>query len=242
MVSVYRDVRLHYGGIFIDNSEIPGVELFNWVGGNYVDVRNVCLESDTVDGLTKLFTSHCPLHTSMNLRFYYMVGSNRFELDKDLEVRFAWCMISNCDIMSNIYCVSDLIVNSPSQSNTVSNSVSVTHSVSGVHESQATETEGSGSPIELEVSSPVKGLITSPRRSERLANMYEESPQKVNESVQVRKPVAKKSVKQKQLNVNMNKLKGKEDDNADMEFIKTSKIPFKAVTYYEELTCYVVVA
>ncbi|KAL6519612.1 hypothetical protein OROMI_032888 [Orobanche minor] len=131
MAKVQRNIRLHYGGIFVGNSVIEGMDLYNWVGGTYVDVENACLESHTVDGIMKLFTMNCPLEESMNLRFYYMVGGNRFELDKDMEVQFAWTISSNggVDLLRNLYCVSDLGLSSPSISVSQSRSLSkvVTH-------------------------------------------------------------------------------------------------------------------
>lgn len=177
LYSVYRDVRLHYGGSFVEDSLIPGLDLYEWNGGAYVDAVNVTIEPLTLEGVTRLFTKYCPLEQSMNLRFYYMVGSNRFELDKDLEVKFAWCLGTAGgvdDVMGNLYCISDLVLPSTSVT-TQSNSVTMGNSVHNeevvnfdeappINNTQEFQTQEY-----VEVSSPIKGTAEGPRRSVRIA-------------------------------------------------------------------------
>lgn len=159
-VPVYHDVRLHYGGDFAKNNSIEGVELYDWKGGAYVDVQQVTLDTQTLEGISKLFTTYCPLNQSMNLRFFYMAGGCRYELDKDMEVEFAWsmCSANTVGAVRNLFCVSDLMIENPNPSVILSDNVVLDEVVDHVDA--------------LPNVSPIRGVV-SPRRSVRLASLNE---------------------------------------------------------------------
>lgn len=88
---------------------INNVEVFNWVGGSFVDLKEVSLPNFTMQDIIDLFTKHCPIKESSGLSFYYMIGRLRFDLNNDFEVQFLWKKIpSLLDSHTYIYCESTL--------------------------------------------------------------------------------------------------------------------------------------
>lgn len=189
---------------------VPGLDLYEWIGGAYKDVYNVTLETETVVGIANLYKLHSPVDSSMNPRFFYMVGGNRFELDKDMEVAFAWCTTSKGenDFIRNLYCVSDLVIgdSSSSISKIISQSLTISQAYTQMDLPVADEDFDNldAPPVvntqedntQHEVTSPIK----TPRRSTRLDTINTDllgSPSENTRGFKVRKTPTKKIAKQR---------------------------------------------
>lgn len=212
-------MKLYYGGVFVQKHEIEGVESYEWVGGDHKIAWNATLDSQTVEGLGNLFKLHCPVNDAMNLRFYYMVAGNKYELDKDMEVEFAWtiCHTGDMDFMSNIYCVSDMLINDSS------------HSVPEEHIGNQ-----DAPPVVLiedgisqeEVTSPKKLGVVSPRRSARLNEITLGSPSQNTRGVKTRKTPTKKIGKKRNTHLKSTKktkFNGPRLEDYDVD-LRTSKL------------------
>lgn len=204
--------------------------MFEWVGGAYTDVENVTLENVNLQGITDLFTTHCPLDMSMNLRFFYMVGFCKFELDKDMEVSFAWSVLhtGDLDFMTNIYCISDYMI-SPSVAQSISQSVQPQPDEHYVIEGEPPLLPTQEDLTQHEVTSPIKTTVMSPRRSSRLAKVNESTeggPSSNTRGVELRKTPIKKVAKPKTTTVKARKEIIIDDHDSDEDTAKLQKSKF----------------
>lgn len=97
-----RKVRFHYGGIW-DSEKVHHCEVHHWSGGGTVEAQNVTLKYITVENMVK---ESCPMVKHWEaVKFYYMIGGIRFELDSDAEMDFMWRVIpSSKDEYVDLYC------------------------------------------------------------------------------------------------------------------------------------------
>lgn len=100
-----RNLRLHYGGKWVETQSVNGVEVFNWIGGSYVDINDVYLHNYTMKSVLDLATSNCPNTIDKTLCLHYMIGGLIFDLNSNTEVQFLWKnILTSLDMFTHIYC------------------------------------------------------------------------------------------------------------------------------------------